>query len=121
MRINGMVNDPVPLSPEDHSIVLDRLERLVQKVIAAKMPEEKVLRAIGNLVDGTIRDVTISIAASPYRAHPSVLPQHDDRTITHLAEWQRKLRRSGGSPDIQALHLDALERFELNVQASDRS
>lgn len=110
------------LSDVQQSMALERLEPQVNRVVRMNSPEQNKLRMIGHLVAGVILDLKAAVyGESKPKVQPSVLPQHDDVTITHMANWQRMLREDTTLTDAErALHLDRLEHFELFNQKDGR-
>lgn len=52
---------------------------------------------------------------------PSVLPSHDDTTLTRLAHHDATLKRLGCSDAERRMYLETCEAGELLIQASDRT
>ena len=93
---------------------MPRIERSGQQ-------EEKKLRMIGSIVDATLEDFK-PVYGSAETVRPSVLPNHDDKTIDFLANIQRKLReKSGKPPEVQALILEHAEHAALVLQSEERT
>lgn len=110
------------LSEFEQSVVMNRLSDQLPRVERSGCSEERKLRAIGKIVDAIITDLRDPLyGKSTPKVIPSILPNHDDSTIDRMAHWQRKLRESGMSPEMQALQLDRLEHYELTLQRDERA
>ncbi len=109
------------LTESQQGMVIDRLVEQVPRILRSGLTEEQKLRAMGAHVVGNITDVLSPRYSFSHRVEPSILPKHDDTTIMRLAQWQKKLRESGMSPEQQALSMDQLEHHELYLQSQERT
>lgn len=110
------------LTGTQREIVLGKIESQVGRLTKTQLSELQKLHAIGSIVKSEITSVLAErYAESTPRVEPSILPQHDDATIGHLARYQATLRNSGLPAAVQAQLLDRMEHSELQMQRDDRA